>query len=106
MKAVDILKEAQGVMAQRGQQYEKKEEERSMPAVVKAFTAITGKEMTEHDGLIFMCCLKMVRACAAVEQGKPSLDSYVDLAAYASLAGEVATTVPLDLKHEDLEVNI
>ncbi|ADE14158.1 conserved hypothetical protein [Nitrosococcus halophilus Nc 4] len=60
------------------------EQERSMARAVALFNAYSGKDLTETEGWMFMCCLKMSRSRA----GSFNRDDYVDLASYAALAGE------------------
>lgn len=84
--AAHILQYAADEMQDRAKTYDKPEGERSMANTVKAFEAITGVEMTEQQGWQFMQVLKMVRS----NQGAYRLDSFIDGAAYAALAGEAA----------------
>jgi len=86
INAANILTYAQDEMQDRSKTYDKPEGERSMAATVKAFGAITGVAMTEQQGWQFMEVLKMVRS----NQGRYKLDSFIDGAAYAALAGEAA----------------
>ena len=57
-----------------------------MGATVDAFRAVTGHDLTEEQGWLFMGLLKMVRS----QQGGFRADNYEDLAAYAGLQGEAA----------------
>lgn len=84
--APDFLKAAMQHMEDRAKTYDKPEGERSMEAIVKAFLAVTGVEMTTEQGWLFMAILKMVRS----QQGQLKLDNYEDGAAYMALAGETA----------------
>lgn len=86
MKAHEILTQAAAEMVDRGATYDQDEGERSMGKTVSAFAAVTGIKMTEQQGWQFMELLKMVRS----NQGGYRADSFVDGAAYASLAGEAA----------------
>lgn len=86
LTAADLLAQAQAEMADRAKTYDKPEGERSMAATVAAFKAVTGVEMTETQGWLFMALLKAVRA----QQGAHRRDNYVDGAAYFALAGESA----------------
>ena len=61
--------------------------ERSMTATIKAFNALTGKDLTEENGWEFMILLKLVRG----RQGDFRADDYVDAAAYSGLLGECAS---------------
>lgn len=85
-RASDILAQAAAEMKDRGATYDQPEGERSMGKTVAAFAAVTGVHMTEQQGWQFMELLKMVRS----NQGGYRADSFVDGAAYASLAGEAA----------------
>lgn len=62
------------------------EQERSMARAVATFNALTGLGMSETDGWVFMCVLKLARA----RQGAFHADDWTDLAGYAGLAGESA----------------
>lgn len=84
--AVQILRQAELHMLDRAATYDKPEGERSMGATVAAFREVTGVEMTEEQGWLFMACLKLVRC----QQGRVRKDSYEDGAAYFALAGEAA----------------
>lgn len=86
--ADEILQIANEAIAQRGVMYDStgQQQERSMGKVVTMFNALTGHELTIEQGWKFMCLLKLARS----EQGEFSLDSFIDLAAYAALAGEEA----------------
>lgn len=84
--ANEILQAAAGHMQDRAATYDKPEGERSMGATVEAFKAVTGHQLTEEQGWLFMVLLKAVRS----QQGGLRMDSYEDGAAYFSLAGEAA----------------
>lgn len=81
-----VLETAAGEMKDRAATYDNASGERSMAATVAGFAAITGVHMTEQQGWQFMEVLKMVRS----NQGGFRMDSFVDGAAYAALAGEAA----------------
>lgn len=61
-----------------------------MGKTVKAFNAITGHNLSERDGWMFMVQLKAVRACTT-PTGQP--DDYQDGVAYFGLAGESVSTL-------------
>jgi hypothetical protein len=86
MNAAEILNAAAGHMQDRAATYDKPEGERSMAGTVEAFKAITGHDLTEEQGWLFMALLKAVRS----QQGAFRADSYEDGAAYFALAGEAA----------------
>jgi hypothetical protein len=85
-RAPDILQSGIDAMAQRAAVRDLPGGERSMRRAVLAFSALTGLEMTETQGWLFMAVLKLARATA----GAHHLDDYCDMAAYAALAGEAA----------------
>jgi hypothetical protein len=55
-----------------------------MDVLVPAFNMITGHSLTRKQGYLFMILLKAARS----QQGADKLDNWVDMAAYAGLAGE------------------
>lgn len=85
-KAAEILRAALGHMEDRAATYDAPSGERSVPAVVAAFAAVTGVELTPEQGWLFLVLLKAVRS----QQGDYRADNYEDLAAYAGLMGEAA----------------
>lgn len=84
--AADIVSAALGHMQDRATTYDSPGGERSMGSCVEAFNTLTGHALTEEQGWLFMCVLKITRT----QQGKFRADNYEDLAAYAGLAGEAA----------------
>lgn len=86
MKAHQILEAGLVHMKDRSATYDKPAGERSMGATVDAFRAVTGHDLTEEQGWLFMALLKAVRS----QQGAFRADSYEDGAAYFALAGEAA----------------
>jgi hypothetical protein len=86
LKAHDVLNNAAGHLEARASTYDKPEGERSMGTSVNAFNTITGSELTEEQGWLFMVLLKAVRS----QQGDYKLDNYEDGAAYFALAAEAA----------------
>lgn len=103
-KAADVLTAALGHMQDRAATYDKPEGERSMPATVAAFNALTGHSLTAEQGWLFMTVLKLCRT----QQGGHRPDNYEDGAAYFALMGEQAAcdrvvpaaTAPLWTLHE------
>ncbi len=87
--AHDILGCGMKELKDREQTYDSPGGERSMAKTVAAFDAIHGLGMTEVQGWQFMELLKIVRS----SQGEFKLDTFVDGAAYAALAGEAASRV-------------
>lgn len=87
LTARDFLLKGIGHMEDRAVEYDSPEGERSMAATVEAFNAITGCDLNEVEGWLFMGVLKMVRS----QQGGPfKADTYEDWAAFGGLAGEAA----------------
>lgn len=90
-----ILDEALKTLRNRGVEYDGKGYqggERSMAQTVEIFKAFTGIAISELDGWRFILCLKLARSTT----GKPKLDTYVDMAGYAALAGECHLASRLD----------
>ena len=86
MKAEQFLRNGADVLAERGKEYDKPEGERSMARTVAALKAITGKELTEAEGWLFMECLKNVRQWQNPDRYHE--DSAVDCVNYAALKAE------------------
>lgn len=86
VSAASILEAAAAHMQDRATVYDKPGGERSMPPTVAAFNAITGHNLTEEQGWLFMELLKCVRA----EHNGYRPDNYEDGAAYCALKGEAA----------------
>ena len=84
--AADLLVEAADIIGARAAARDTPEGERSMRRTVEAFNALHGTRLTELQGWHFMALLKLARATA----GTPARDDYIDLSAYAALAGECA----------------
>ena len=84
--AASVLTAALGHMEDRAKTYDAPGGERSMGKTVSAFNIITGLDLTEEQGWLFMEILKQVRS----QQGDYRADSYEDLVAYAALRGECA----------------
>lgn len=83
--AASMLQSALGHMEDRAKTYDAPGGERSMGKTVAAFNIITGNNLTEEAGWLFMILLKSVRA-----QTDKTLDSLEDMVAYAALRGECA----------------
>lgn len=63
--------------------------ERAMRRTVAAFNALTGYDLTERDGNIFMTLVKMGRDQQRVMLGLPvNPDDFIDGANYLAFAGE------------------
>ena len=88
--ATHMLKSAAKAIQDRAQQRDMQDGERSMRRTVEAFNALTNRAISEHEGWLFMVCLKMARATA----GSFQPDDYVDGAAYFALAGDCEANTP------------
>lgn len=86
MLAQNILMDAHEAIAGRAAERDQPTGERSMLRCVNAFNAMTGHNLSEHDGWIFMVALKTARAYG----GRFNSDDYIDGSAYMALAGECA----------------
>lgn len=84
--APDLLKEAEQLLIERGQQYDKSGNERSAAKIVAAFNAVTGRDLTPGEGWLFLVMLKAVRFYSNTET--PHRDSLEDMIAYAALHAE------------------
>ena len=80
-----FLAKAAALIAQRGQQYDQIEGERSMGKTVAAFNAITGMSLTESEGWLLVQLLKDVRQWSTPNYHQ---DSAEDCVAYAALKAE------------------
>lgn len=89
--APGLLTKAAAIMTERGKTYDSPEGERSMGKTVRAFNAITDRDLTESEGWLLMLMLKQVRLFTAMEY---HADSAEDAIAYAALLAEAkgATT--------------
>lgn len=83
--APEMLNRAAEIMAERGKQYDKPSGERSMGKCVAAFNIITGQDLSESEGWLFMAVLKQVRLFT--KDGYHS-DSADDAIAYLALLAE------------------
>lgn len=84
-KAAEMLGRAAALLHERGQNYDKPEGERSMGRTVAAFNAITGRDLSEAEGWLFMQQLKQVRLFT---RSGYHADSAEDNIAYAALMAE------------------
>lgn len=79
-----ILRKALHTLVERGKVYDPSgnEKERSMPQIVEMFNLMTGKDLTEQEGYMFMIALKLVRFCGT---GYTHQDSLLDMVCYQAL---------------------
>lgn len=80
-----LLFRAANIMEERGKQYDKPEGERSMGKAVKAFNAITDRDLTESEGWLLLQVLKDVRLW---QRPGYHQDSAEDCIAYSALKAE------------------
>jgi hypothetical protein len=85
IKAPDLLNKAASIMASRAKEYDQPEGERSAARIVAAFNAITGHQLTESQGWLFLQILKQVRLFSAAGFHADSADDNI---AYAALLAE------------------
>jgi len=84
-KAAELLGRAAALMHERGQTYDEPEGERSMGKIVTAFNGVTGRDLTESEGWMFMQQVKLVRLFTRSDY---HADSAEDNIAYAALLAE------------------
>lgn len=85
--ATEFLNACVAVQSERGKQYDSKGTgERSFAAAAKAFTAITGKELTGSDVCLIQVMLKLVRQYS--DPTRVHDDSLLDGVSYMSLLAE------------------
>ena len=89
VNAIDTLNRAASLMADRARDYDHPGGERSMARAVAAFNAVTGRDLSEADGWLFMVQLKLVRLQTA--KGPARVDSCEDAVAYAALMAEAVS---------------
>lgn len=81
--ALDFLNNAATTLGSRAKDRDVAEE-RTMKRIVECYNTVYGTNMTETQGWTFMTILKLVRSAT----GPFKEDDYIDLPAYAALAGE------------------
>jgi hypothetical protein len=86
MKAQDFLRNGADLLEERGKQYDQPGGERSMGKTVRAFNAITGRDLTEPEGWLLLQVLKDVRQWQNPD--KYHADSAEDCVSYAALKAE------------------
>ena len=86
MKAPDILQKSARTLEERAKQYDKPEGERSIKKAVVVFNLITGKELREDEGWLFMQILKDIRLYSNTKTFHE--DSAIDHVAYSALKAE------------------
>jgi len=83
--ASQFLRSADAIMTERGKNYDNPQGERSMGKTVAVFNIITGHNLTEAEGWLFMQGLKDVRQWTAPTYHQ---DSAEDSVAYSALKAE------------------
>lgn len=86
--ASDYLKDGADLLSERGKQYDKTGQERSMEKIVRIFNDMTGQDLTTVQGWYFMQVLKDVRFFQNPETVHE--DSLLDKISYAALLAEEA----------------
>ncbi len=84
--AEEFLTGSKDLLEERAKQYDSLEGERSMGKTVKAFNAITGRELVEAEGWLLLQLLKDVRQWTTPDSYHA--DSAEDAIAYAALKAE------------------
>lgn len=84
--AYELLNEGSDLLAQRGQEYETNDSERSFNKIAQAFNTITGKSITPAEVALLMQILKDVRQWA--DPTRLHEDSVIDGLNYSALKGE------------------
>ena len=101
MNAAEFLDQAKKTMDERGKTYDVEgggKQERSMGKTIQVFNSITGSDLTESEGWMFMVLLKLVRQWASDGYHH---DSALDSVAYTSLMAEA-----LDAEAKEVEAKI
>ena len=84
MDTSKFLKEADTIVSgQRHKDYGDKTDNHKN--IAKLWSAYKDTEITAHDVAIMMCLLKIART----KLGEVSEDTYIDMAAYGAIAGEI-----------------
>lgn len=86
--ASDYLKDGADLLSERGKQYDKSGQERSMEKIVRIFNDMTGQNLTTVQGWYFMQVLKDVRFFQNPETVHK--DSLLDKISYVALLAEEA----------------
>lgn len=86
--AADFLRKALNTLTDRANSRDTPSGERSMRLTVALYQTLTGQQLSEREGWLFMICLKLARGQQGAAKGKVNLDDYIDLAGYAALIGE------------------
>ena len=81
-----VFDDAKATIINRGEERDQPDGERTIPRCVTAFNAITGHNLSNCDGWLFMEVLKKCRSV----QGRYKYDDYRDGVGYAALRAEEA----------------
>lgn len=101
LSAPEFCTRAATLMEERGKDRDKPSGERSMSRCVEAFNAMTGHQLTEEEGWLFMVYLKHSR----MQAGAFRRDDYEDAVAYGALMAEAAVASQKPLKEVPLKVS-
>jgi hypothetical protein len=80
------LDAVRAVIGERGNTRDLAKGERSMARCVRAFNAVTGRDLSAREGWLFMACLKLAR----MQTGRYKQDDYLDHTGYSALMAEEA----------------
>lgn len=97
MKATDFLRESLETLEEKAKLRDQPNGERNMKKTVDAYNILTGSNMSEKDGWLFMLILKITR----MQTGKYNPDDYIDTNCYSSLLGECAENVERERRKSD-----
>lgn len=81
-----VIDDVKNTIVDRGKERDLEDGERTIPRCVVAFNSITGHDLSNEDGWLFMQILKMCRSL----QGSYKYDDYRDGVGYAALRAEEA----------------
>lgn len=85
MRSVDFLRAAEAIQGERAREYDQPDGERSMAKTVAMFNIVSGMDLKESDGWLFMSLLKIVRDQSRVDV---HIDACKDFVSYSALYGE------------------
>ena len=74
---------------------------KSMHRTAAMFNALTGNELSERDGWLFLATVKLCRS----QQGQFHSDDYIDACAYIALAGEAAHREVYPVRNRPIDIS-
>lgn len=105
LHAENYLRRSIYALNQRARDYDSLGGEKSIGKTIELFNKLTGNNLSDSQGWLFMVCLKLVRS----QQGTFHMDNFVDLAAYAALYGESQekeVPEPVDEEYDAMELAV